>query len=417
MDRQGKDFKLRLVSTFLSHSSENKPLVEAVAVSLGRRGVLTWLDREELALGPLEVALKEAVREQATVTLFLSEAYLRSEWCLEELRWAVEAGSGIAHLLPVYLDDPLKLVREHELLRSRFLHPDGDKVSQLGFLNPADPANPDPDAVAEKIADAAYRRSIPAAWSEVAIILDQRGDGPRRGLPPLPENVMNLEIPALTFRPSPLPRQQRETLAGREWSEVAGTMTSSLATALGVVRGDPRKVRVLGAAQTGLWWAVGSHFNRTTSADLYGYDRTGLAFTNKGQDRLTPLQGGDPHRAKPLSDSARNLPPDQPRVALGVGPAAVYAEAVRKASAETPLFWIESGRIDDSQQAMALVADLVASLARLRTSHGVREVALFWTTASSAALLAAANLTPHVIPSVRYMEWDHHRCEYTHLPM
>ena len=92
--------KLRFVSTFLSHSSTDKDLVEAVARHLGRRGVLVWLDKEELTLGPLDIALKQAVQFQTTMTIFLSEAYLASDWCKDELRWALEAADGVAHILP-----------------------------------------------------------------------------------------------------------------------------------------------------------------------------------------------------------------------------------------------------------------------------------------------------------------------------
>jgi hypothetical protein len=36
---------------------------------------------------------------------------------------------------------------------------------------------------------------------------------------------------------------------------------------------------VLGYAQASLIWAVGKHFNRTTSAKLYSYDRDGIRIT------------------------------------------------------------------------------------------------------------------------------------------
>ncbi|NJL40157.1 MAG: TIR domain-containing protein [Leptolyngbyaceae cyanobacterium RM2_2_4] len=79
------------VSTFLSHSSTDKPLVEAMDKRTGRRGVLAWLNRNELLeMGPLDIILKQAVQRQATLTIFLSEASLASNWCKDELRWALE---------------------------------------------------------------------------------------------------------------------------------------------------------------------------------------------------------------------------------------------------------------------------------------------------------------------------------------
>ena len=78
-------FNARFVSTFLSYSSVDKPLVEAVAERLGRLGVLTWFDKNELLeMGSLENFLKQAVQQQATLTIFLSEASAKSSWCRDQ---------------------------------------------------------------------------------------------------------------------------------------------------------------------------------------------------------------------------------------------------------------------------------------------------------------------------------------------
>lgn len=403
------------VSTFLSHSSTDKPLVEAVAQRLGYRGVLAWLDKNELTMGSLDVALKQAVQRQATITLFLSEASLNSSWCKDELQWAIESKEDCEHLLPVYLGNPLKLVRAHDLLRRRFLHRDGNRVDQNGFFNKDNPTKPDPDAVAEEIAKTAYRRSIPPDWSEIAIVLDQRGDGQRQE-PTLPPNFANLEIPILTFRPNLQLRQKKELLTGKDWSDMVHAMHVALSTALGTVRGDMRKVRILGNAQTSLIWAIGKHFDRTTSAELYAYDRDGIPVTNKGQIRHTSLTGGNAKSAKLDPDTSNNLSPQLSQVALGIG-SQRFIPAARNAVPELPLFWIESGLISDSEQAMQLAADIVASIEQLRQDHGFHEVVLFWTTANHVALLAAANLTSHVIPKIKFMEWNHIQAEYVHLPM
>ncbi|ASC70467.1 hypothetical protein XM38_014060 [Halomicronema hongdechloris C2206] len=411
-------YRSPFVSTFLSHSSADSDLAAAVTKRLGRRGVLTWLDKNELLeMGSLDGVLKQAVQQQATLTLFLSEASLKSEWCRDELRWAIEAQAGTDHLLPVYLGDPLKLIKSHPLLRERFLHADGNRVNQLGYACQQEAGEPNPDAIAQKIAATAYHRSIPDPWSEVVIVLDQRGSGPRRGLPKLPANIASLQAPTLTFRPDTRSRQMRELLTGDDWDDMANTLKQSLSNALGTVRGEPRKVRVLGNAQTGLVWAVGRHFDRTTAADLYGYDRDGLAVTNQGQARHTPLLGGNPERAQPANDKAKAPEVKLPTVALGIGSQRRYGSQVQDAGPDLPLFWIESGSIEDSKQAMELVADIVASVEQLRREYGTRELVLFWTTANHVALLAAANLTSHVIPKIKYMEWDHANDRYVHLPM
>lgn len=415
---QTDDSALRFVSTFLSYASIHKALVEAVAEHLARRGVLAWLDKEELSLGPLDVALGEAVRAQATMTVFLSEESVASAWCTDELWWALDAAPGVEHVFPVFLGDPLKLVRSHPILQSRFLHPDGDRVNQLGFYHAPDPLRPDPGAIAERIAIAVYRRVIGKRWTEVAVIVDQRGEGVRQGRPAVPHNIASLDIPVLTFRPRLGARKPREVVTGTEWDEVVKNATWGLSTALGTLRGgDPRKVRVMGNAQTSLFWAIGKHFDRTTSVELIVYGRDDLVVSNKNQERRVPLPGGDPAAAKPISAAPSGT---HTEIAIGVGPLqnVPYASLAQQVlPAETPLLWIETGLIADSDDAMKIAADLVASVVRVRMDHGAREVILFWATANHVAPLAAANLTSHVIPAVRFMEWDHVHGAYEHLPM
>jgi translation elongation factor EF-Ts len=124
-------------STFLSHSSDDKLLVEKVAHELGRRGVIAWLDKNELQSGEsLSLALHEAVQRQATVTVFLSEAAIKSRWVEDELAAALQKHDALhesASIIPIYLGDPVSLVSSHPLLRTRWLHPDGNRVDRLGI--------------------------------------------------------------------------------------------------------------------------------------------------------------------------------------------------------------------------------------------------------------------------------------------
>ena len=405
------------VSTFLSHSSADNKLVEAVAKRLGRRGVLAWLDKNELLeMGPLNTVLKEAVQQQATLTIFLSEASLKSEWCKDELRWALETQNGSNHILPVYLGDPLLLVKSHDLLRTRFLDAFG-KVNQLGYFFSENPTSPDPDAIAEKIAATAYKRTIPDSWSEVVIVLDQRGSGQRRGYPSLPENIARLNAPTLTFRPDLGLRQKGETLTGSDWEDMAQTMTKALSNALGLLRQDFGKVIVLSNAQTGLAWAIGRHFDRTNNVELYGYDRFGNVVTNEGQERFTPLTGGDPNRAQLVNSEITDLSETQPDIALGIGNPD-YAYDAHQAVPHLPMLWIETGEISSPEEAMTLVKDIIASCKRLYREHSVREITLFWATANHVAILAAANLTAqHASPKIKYMEREHASGKYVYLPM
>ncbi|MFQ4138691.1 TIR domain-containing protein [Nodosilinea sp. PGN35] len=409
------------VSTFLSHASVDGALVEAVAQRLGRRGVLAWLDKNELKeLGPLDTALKQAVQQQATLTIFLSEASANSSWCKNELEWALQAQDGYDHILPVYLGKPGELVKNHDLLRNRFLDYEG-KVNQRGYICEQPPTTADHDAIAEQIAATAYQRSIPQDSSEILIVLDQRGNGLRRGLPPIPDNLARLNAPTLTFRPNLGLRKPVELITGPDWKDMAQTMTTALSYALGVARNNFRRVMVLSNAQTSLAWALGQHFDRTNNIDLYCYDRFGNVVTNQGQERVNLLPGGNPNSAQPVNDMAQHLTETQPQIALGVGSTGetkeLYIRDAQQAVPNLPLFWIGSETIETPEQAMQLIADVVASIMRFRRDYGAQELTLFWTGPSHVAILAAANLTWHVIPKINYMEMDRAQGEYVYMPM
>jgi hypothetical protein len=405
---------IRWASTFLSHSSVDKPFVEAVAAELGRRGVLAWLDKSELSLGPLDVSLKEAVTRNATLTLFLSNAAIKSEWIKDELRFAFEAGRGDADIYPVYLGEPLPLVKDHPLLRSRFLHADGDRVKQLGAASKGDPADrAEVIRVAEEIAKAVFQRVLPT-WTEVVVALDQRGDGPRKREPDVPENIERMDMPGLVFRPSRAPRSQKDLLLGSDWTATIQGMKWGLSNALGTVRGAERKVRVCGNAQTSLWWAVGTHFDRTTTADIFAVGRAEDVVTNRGQERWRTLQGGDATRGALIQ--AGNTAPN-PRIAFGVGDEKYQPPAKGVVDPKVPLYWLKSGHIKSQDEAMELVRDVVACLESVAGSQNATIVELFWASGAHIAPLAAANVTSHVISKVEYWEFDHNTGTYHLLEM
>lgn len=406
------------VSTFLSHSSDDSALAIEIAKRLGWWGVLTWIDKNELReMGSLSTTLEQAIKQQSTLTIFLSKASSKSEWCKDELRWALEAYADDERLLPVYLGNPLKLVQSHDLLATRFLNPDGDRVDRLGATCKQDPKCPDLDAIAEKIAFSAYKHSIPSSWSDLVIFLDQRGTGLRRGQPELLDNVARLNAPILTFRPSLKPRRKDELLTGKDWENMVTNMTKALSSIPGNIRNsDTRKVRVLGYAQTGLMWAIGKQFDRTNNIELYGYGRLNEIISNKGQDVLRPLAGGNSDCAQLVSGEIEGLGLNQREVALYVG-TENYLQDVQSMP-NLDLFWIKTDKIADSKQAMQLVADIIASIKNLYQKHNVRELSIFWGTANHVALLTAANLTEqHAFPKIKYMERDHANRTYVHLPM
>jgi hypothetical protein len=108
--------------------------------------------------------------------------------------------------------------------------------------------------------------------------------------------------------------------------------------------------------------------------ELVVYGRDDVAVSNKNQERRVPLPGGDPAAAKPISGAPSGA---HTEIVIGVGPLkgpVSYASTAQQAiPTATPLLWIETGNIENSDEAMTVVADLVASVDRVRKDHRARE--------------------------------------------
>ncbi len=406
---------MKYASTFLSHNSADKPLVQAVAKELSRRGIVAWLDINDLTPGlDLCAALKEAIQRQATVCLFLSRQAIQSKWVEEELAIALDEISGSERIIPIYLDDPLELVSSHPLLRSRWLHADGDRVKQLGIVvkqnqNIIDQARD----IADKIALGIYDELKTTAQREIILYIDQRGNGKRYGEEhiAIPANVAELDVPILLFRPDNEQRQQVETLYNGAWDDMWRDVKNTLDVAVGNLRGsDPKKIRILGNAQLGFAFFLGGHFNRNTSTHLYCYNQNQPPFNNRDQQRHTPLKGGDACCDVNHSD-VRAIPPGSCHeiVSLLLTPENYLAPIVDYLNANSKTcsdysYWVKHDHFDSNEQVMAYITDVVALLIRLRSEHGVRTIHLFCTLPFHVLPLLGANLL-HVMESVIFMEY------------
>jgi hypothetical protein len=95
-------------TVFLSHSSADKPLVRQIAADLLQNGVNVWLDERELLPGARLVSgLAEGMRAADYVLLFVSAAFLKSQWASIEadaaLRTAIQ--SRKTSVIPLLLED------------------------------------------------------------------------------------------------------------------------------------------------------------------------------------------------------------------------------------------------------------------------------------------------------------------------
>ena len=406
---------VNIASCFLSHSSTESKLVKAVANELGKRGVIAWLDRDELVAGAsLSRALGEAINQQATVALFLSPAAIKSRWVEDELSIALQEHDTPANeenIVPVYLGDPLELVKSHPLLPSRWLHPDGDRVDRLGIrVSPDQDLTQQAQGITHDIAKRVYRALGITSQREVILYFDQRGVGTAHGHPELSDNLKRIDAPVLTYRPNPDVRTPNDTLYGEEWSKIQKLLIESLSDALGTPRwSTPKKIRILGNAQLGLVFRVGLHFNRNTTARLFCTNSVdGLTFTNQSQQDSGYLQGGDPN-CESSHPSLTSLSPETKlnAIALLLSQKRFVTDVINYLDAvpgSPPLVWVKSGTFESSPQVMEFIANVVALLDRLRDENGISKVYLYCTLPFHVVPLLAANLL-HSVSTVIFMEY------------
>jgi hypothetical protein len=417
---------VKTARVFLSHASPDKPLVREVAAALSRRGILTWLDLQELRVGDdLSRALTRAVETQSVLALFLSENALDRPWVNDELAVALAledqaraAGAARQPVVPVYLGNALSLVKRHPLLRSRWLHPDGDRTDRLGVsVSVDDDLATQARKIADKLADVLYDLlELPRA-GDVALVLDQRGEGPRDGtIPSLPTSLEASDVPALVFRSGLGVRTHYEVIRGEAWTELVSDLGRSLGRAVGTRRPVPPKIRILGNSQLALAYALGARVNRTTGAKLYAYGRDGQPLALDLGPFDTALARGDAACARPgeglltATAETRGLRPASLVLLLMHEERYVRqaVAAVRARDATVPIAWLPHPHIDDAAQIVTLARDVKAFVDHVHGTH----VELATSLPFHALPLLGALLTPHVFDSVTFLEYvrgDHGR--------
>ena len=412
---------MRYARVFLSHASPDKPLVEAVADALARRGIIAWLDKHELYPGlDLTQALAQAIREHTLVAAFLSKDSLGSPWVDDELMVALaqedrtRSSEQSSAVVPIFLGEAYDLVRDHPRLRSRWLHPDGNRVERLGIKDSGQDSNTArAKHIADGLASSLYQRMGTAAADDIALLLDQRGDGMRTGLPGwVPSNLERLDIPALVFRPDLASRTRDEVLGGQKWNGLADDLVQAISDALGPRRPTPRKIRILGGSQLALPFLLGQRLDRTFGAALYGYDRAGMPLEIDLATFDVPLAGGT-HNCARMHDQLASLP----QVTAGTRPASLVLLVLKDESSylqvagsylqacgnPSPVAWIpHPPEIRSADQVVALARDIKAF-----TEHvGARSIEIITSLPFHVLPLLGALLSPHVFGRVTFLERD-----------
>lgn len=364
----------------------------------------------------LHEALPRAIRKCRITAAFLSVASVRSDWVRQELEVALEfEDRALQRVVPVFLGDPTAILAGNERLRDRWLSPERNQLSKFALLSE------DARVIAEGVARAAFDLLDWKGGTSPGIVIDQRGMSGRRAgrLPPetVPDRLLRSEGPVLVFRPDDGERSPGETLHGDEWTTWWADVRWGLTELRRRAPGGLRELRIAGAGQLGMGWALGCAFDRTSRVDMLCFPRpaSGEALTNRGQDFVLALTGGNPDCAGP------GLPPlpdgDLPEIDLILAPANRLPDIAEfRGDGSPPAVWIPTGLVTDSAQAMALVRDVVALLGTLAQSRRTRHARIFTALPFHFLPLLSANLT-HVIDRTTFMDYHRARAGATYVPI
>ena len=111
---------------FLSHKSQDKPLMRTFENGLKFLGYKTWVDRVNMPMAAnLPAALKTSIESSDCLLAWLNEEYMKSEYCRAELLYAKKLGKII---LPLGV---FSEIREHMTGEFEFLQ-------QLHVYNPSE---------------------------------------------------------------------------------------------------------------------------------------------------------------------------------------------------------------------------------------------------------------------------------------
>ncbi len=85
---------------FLSYATENKAIRERIDRALARNGITTWLNSKDIKKGmDFERSLREGVEQADNLLYFISPQAVASEYCKQELEYALELNKRIVSIL------------------------------------------------------------------------------------------------------------------------------------------------------------------------------------------------------------------------------------------------------------------------------------------------------------------------------
>ena len=222
---------MKLATAFLSHSSQDKRIVEPIAKELCHLGIIPWLDTNCLPVGTsLEERLGAAVEQNIVLLLFITESALNSSWVNLELDKALqlEKKMGKELIIPIFFNqNPKDLIKSHSTLEEEWINSNGE-LDRIGIILSK---HTNPEKVAIKIAERVFELIGFRSASKVNIVIDQRGNGKRECIQKLPTE--HIQKPTLVFRPDQKERTRTAFLKDGEWQKFTKSMLKGFGLSIG----------------------------------------------------------------------------------------------------------------------------------------------------------------------------------------
>jgi CRISPR-associated protein Cmr6 len=291
---------VRFASVFLSHNSKQKDFVREFRKSLGRRGIVGWLDEVNLKSGDaLDNELVSAIDQQDAFVLFLSKEARQSRWVNDEIAAALLRVEAKEMQLFVVADTKVsidKLFSDEEdpespltKLAQHMSHPDGKRINRIVELVDLDePIHRDVvrqrlEAICDRIAQSISGKESGGSSDELAIWFDHRGSGPIEE-PPGDAKIEGTGTPSgYVFRPGiHEDRDADRRVPVDQWDGYVGTMTRSLGHVLGSHGNRLPTIHIGGRDQLAVFFQLGIFFAPRDGTNLVAHQSKGAsqAFDN-----------------------------------------------------------------------------------------------------------------------------------------
>ena len=110
-------------SCFISHATQDKEFAEKLATDLKARGVLCWIDSENMKGGKFQVEnISEAIKTYDKLLLIVSDTSITRPWVQTEIKKAHKRGQeeGKSILFPIRLCQDFDKIKNWELFDADF---------------------------------------------------------------------------------------------------------------------------------------------------------------------------------------------------------------------------------------------------------------------------------------------------------